>query len=419
MPIRWDSLVGHALDEGGRYRLNALEEVTADHASYAIRLPDNRPGMVEVVHSNAEEGGPLLQRWSAVGELRHDFLSPILDVGQVRRGGEIHLYRVTERPDTTLAAVLANTKLTEEEGRDITLSVLSCLDYLHAQGFVHGAVTAEQVIAVGDRTKLTPFTIHEQRPDSTPAEDMHRLGQLVVAMFGDNVEAIPEKGLRALALACLSSHPEERPRADEALRRLTNPATAPVAPPVAVRPIPPVALEPEEGEGGTSRNKYLWALIAVVFTVVVLLAFRGGSPTPTASPAPAGKQETAGKAAVPPPAATPQASPVPVPVTPPVSKPSAFSPAPAGTWGIIAATYKNREAAERRVVDLKKRYPACDCSVFPPEGNNANYYVLAGSSNSRLGAERIRQQAARAGLPRDMYVTRLSPDPNQKKAGRR
>ncbi len=405
MSIRWDSLVGHPLDEDGRYQLHALEEVTADHASYAIRLGDNKPGLVEVVASNEEEAPALLERWTAIRELHNDFLSPVLDTGQVAFNGGILLYRVTERPDTTLAEVLGHTRLNVDEARDITQSLLACLEYLHHKGFVHGAVNAENVVAVGDRTKLTPFTIHPRTEHSKPAGDMLAIGQLIVAMLGDDVQAIADRPLRALAVACLASREEDRPSAADAARRLTGlvPPAFEVETPVAATAAPvadPTRLDPTEDEG-SGRAKYLWAALAIVLTVALLFAFR-------TQPAPATTQPvTQTKPAEPIEVAKVEVRPV-EPVK--AAEPNA--------WGIIAATYRNREAAQRRADELKRRYPGCDCSVFSPPGSGSNFYVLAGSSSTRIGAERIRRQAAQSGLPRDMYVTRLVPE-EQKRTKRR
>ncbi|MBL8215780.1 MAG: SPOR domain-containing protein [Bryobacterales bacterium] len=431
MSIRWDSLVGHPLDEAGRYRLHALEEVTADHASYAIRLGDNKPGLVEVVVSSEQEGPALLDRWASIRDLHNDFLSPVLDTGQVAFNGETLLYRVTERPDTTLAEVLGHTRLTVDEARDITQSLLACLDYLHHKGFVHGAVRAENVVAVGDRTKLTPFTIHQQREDSTPAADMYAIGQLIVSMLGDDVQSIADRPLRALAVACLASREEDRPSAADAARRLTGlippeldaerpaPAAVHEPAPTARAAMPEFSrrldADPEDQEPG-SKAKYLWAALAVALTVAILFAFRTRPAAPVAKSTQAAQPVEVAKVEVRP------VEPAKATVTkaaPPTATPAASAGAAPNTWGIIAATYRNREAAQRRADDLKKRYAGCDCGVFTPPGGGSNFYVLVGSASTRIAAERIRQKAAQSGLPRDMYVTRLVPEERKKGTGRR
>lgn len=60
---RWNELVGYWLDEGGQYRLRALEQVCPDRARFATCLADGRRGLVEVYRVSESEARERLAMW--------------------------------------------------------------------------------------------------------------------------------------------------------------------------------------------------------------------------------------------------------------------------------------------------------------------------------------------------------------------
>lgn len=78
-----------------------------------------------------------------------------------------------------------------------------------------------------------------------------------------------------------------------------------------------------------------------------------------------------------------------------------------GDWAVVAAIYRDFEAASRRASQLKKGWRGTEPSVFPPEGRGRKYMVVLASGLSRDEAERVQRDARSSGMPRDSYVTRL------------
>ena len=77
-------------------------------------------------------------------------------------------------------------------------------------------------------------------------------------------------------------------------------------------------------------------------------------------------------------------------------------------WAVVAAIYREYEAAERRAKSMAQN-PKFHPTVFPDKGQGVKYMVVLGSGLTRAKAEDLRMQAASAGLPSDTYVTKLSP----------
>jgi hypothetical protein len=75
---------------------------------------------------------------------------------------------------------------------------------------------------------------------------------------------------------------------------------------------------------------------------------------------------------------------------------------------VIAATYANFEAAQKRAGSLQKRSGQLKASVFPPDGQGRYYFVVLGSGMSQKQAENLRSRAVQLGAPRDTYVTKLA-----------
>jgi hypothetical protein len=74
---------------------------------------------------------------------------------------------------------------------------------------------------------------------------------------------------------------------------------------------------------------------------------------------------------------------------------------------VIAAAYRNYEAAEKRASALRRQWSQCDCSVYPEKGQGRTYYVVVGSGMTKNAAEQLNRQARASRLPPDSYVTRL------------
>jgi cell division protein FtsN len=77
---------------------------------------------------------------------------------------------------------------------------------------------------------------------------------------------------------------------------------------------------------------------------------------------------------------------------------------PGTNWAVVAAIYKQYEAAEQRA----RKFDGFSATVFPSKGEGSKYMVLLGSGLSYANARSLRDKATAAGLPPDTYVTKLS-----------
>lgn len=130
------------------------------------------------------------------------------------------------------------------------------------------------------------------------------------------------------------------------------------------------------------------------------------SPTSASTVSPAPKPAAGKPAAAKAPAAKPPA--VSQPAAPKAaSRASASSTDGTQKWAVIAATYRNYDAAAKRAASLKSSWKN-EISVYPEKGQGEHYFVVLGRASSPREADRLLGQARRSGMPRDAYVTRMS-----------
>jgi TonB family protein len=93
--------------------------------------------------------------WEAARELSHPNLMQVFASGRCELDSKPLLYFVSELADEVLAEILPQRALTPQEAREMLGPVLSALSYLHEKGFVHGHLKPSNIMAVGDRLKLS------------------------------------------------------------------------------------------------------------------------------------------------------------------------------------------------------------------------------------------------------------------------
>jgi hypothetical protein len=79
-------------------------------------------------------------------------------------------------------------------------------------------------------------------------------------------------------------------------------------------------------------------------------------------------------------------------------------------WAVVAAIYKEYEAAERRARNIMDS-SSFDPTVYPAKGQGSKYMVVLDKGLTQTKALELRERAIAKGLPADSYVTRLSPTP--------
>ena len=104
-------------------------------------------------------------------------------------------------------------------------------------------------------------------------------------------------------------------------------------------------------------------------------------------------------------------APVPKAAASEVAAPAVPKPSPdAGKemWRVIAFTYRNRTAADKRVELLKQHHPELNAAVFSPKDQKDYYLVSLGGRMTHEEALRLQRRARGKGLPRDLYVQNYS-----------
>src|SRR5580704_13824993 len=96
-----------------------------------------------------------LSSWEFAGALSHPNLLRLLGSGRSRIDGNDLLYLVMEYAEEDLSQILPQRALTAEETRDMLGPVLDALEYLHGKGLVHGDLKPSNILATGDRLKLS------------------------------------------------------------------------------------------------------------------------------------------------------------------------------------------------------------------------------------------------------------------------
>lgn len=392
MSFHWSVLEGRAVDRNVvlgafiRELRHGAEFTTADGTGTVWLIPASDPA-AEI----------RMARWSEAASLSHPNLLEVRSAGAGELGDLPVVYCVMEPVEDRLSELLPTRALTSDEARDVVAAAASALEYLHARGLAHRAVDVDHVVAAEGRVKLVPDTV---TAEGSIARDIRDLGATIVEILTQrrthNAHEVPRtvpSPWRQIAAGCLEPDQALRWNISEVLAALEGrmPERA-VAQPVvdATRETPP---------GSSPRSAFVWIAVAAVAAVILLVWFLRTPepaavvttpvPEPAALPAPAAKD-------------LPRQAPAPR-VDQPVLRSRA-----SGEWGIVAAAYRDYDAAEKRARIIADRWPGFQPEVFPEKGKGRKYYVLLGSSLSRDAAQSLLRKAHAAGLPRDAYVTKIA-----------
>jgi hypothetical protein len=349
--------------------------------------------------------------------------------------------------------------LTPEEADMVLRATLAAVGRLHAQGYSHGDVRPGSVVAASDEVKLTgehvaPLPSDELASRRAVSADLLAVGEtateLLTRQRGPGAAATLPSPFAEFVRASVGTSECPHPTAEQLIgvldgRELAGPpaaapvvsapvVSAPAEAPVSAaamgspeavvseavitRPVPAERIPPTQpipprhtmaeaprtsplesdmpslSEDRRSAGRRNGTVILAVFGVLVLslVVWLGRRSKPGAvAPVPA-------TASAPAQAAVPERS-------------RATAPAPAAVrerWLVIAATYGNHAAAEKRAKSLAAKTKRVHPVVMPAEGKGKLYYVVVGEAESRKEAEKLRNQARSAGMPRETYVTRMS-----------
>jgi len=246
---------------------------------------------IKLIPADAGDADRQLTRWRAAARLSHPNLIRIFETG---RCGQTLLYAVMEYAEEDLSQILPQRALTPLEVADLLPPLLESLSYVHGKEFVHGRIRPSNVLAVGDRLKLSSDqisaaadarSIRTQRdaydaPETAagiiwPASDLWSVGATVVATLLQDVsfsqegsqgdpglpKTLPEP-FRGIARECLRFDPKRRCSIADIVARLQPPGRS-----VPAEPAPAPVPRPSGSRGAIAVG------VAVVVLVLGLIYF--------------------------------------------------------------------------------------------------------------------------------------------------
>lgn len=372
----WNRFKGTSL--AGKYSLHELLGESDGAAFFRTTFgPNQQTAALKLVpETSTAAGEEQLKLWRIAARISHPNMLRLLDYGRTEEEGGAFLYAAFEFPDDLLASALNSGPLSAEETREVLVTALDGLRYLHAEGFVHAAVDASHVVAIGNQIKLSTDTLRLPSREATTAEDVRALGALVYQLLtgqpvdprtGPDLSSVPEP-FRDIIQHCLAHDPNQRWSLVEISSALNPPPRQTAAPPQPALPAKP------------SRPFPKWIFVATpAFLIALILLFRGITPR-SEPPAPASIASVAPK------------------------------PALGQNWRVIAYTYSRRSEAEVKALSINRNWSGARAEVFEPSGARPRTYLVAlGGPMGRDDALRFLKIARGKGMPRGIYIRSYLP----------
>ena len=420
----------------GGYEAGEIIQTHAQMATFRARVLGDwsARALLNFYCATGADGDEQLALWFSAKELQHQNLISPWAAGKLETDGASLVYVVVPGADETLADLLAERPATIEEAHELLTSLRRGLAYLHGQGWVHGHLSPEQVLAVGDSIRTStevaykintapamnlakPMYIAPEAGERnmTTTADVWCLGATLFealtqkpyspAFFGE-IAGLPAP-FNEILDKCLDPNPQTRTRIERIGARATSVRPSPV-----IEPIPqpaPVALAPkpeapvvarvalrsrmEEGESDNSRKVWIYGAVLVLILLAVLWAARSKKTSaPVATPAPQQARPTVTQA-------TPPAAVAPAPVHK-VETPAQVD----AVWRVVVFTYNHQADAQRKAQSVNKRHPDLGARVFTPRRDASPYLVTVGGRMTKEQAARLRLRVIRLGLPHDSYI---------------
>ncbi len=329
MRAAWAKLETHTVN--GAFPLQRCVGSTEHSGVFLTQSTPHAPSAaaLKVVPFDPRTAEAQLSRWRAAIELSHPHLLRIFEAGECRLDGQPWLYARMEFAEQTLAEVLEQRALTEDEVGEMVDQTLGALEYLHQNGFAHGALKPSNLLVVGDRLKLASDTVGPIGNPDEASDDIRALGLTICEALtrvrpaaGDFV---PPPGLpvrfAGFVARCLSRDPRDRPEVAElhSLLPVDTVVAEEPAQAAATRLVIRVELPGEERPRVTpppprrSVGVLPWAVGAVVVLALGFMAYRLSSSSRPVDDSPPPAEVATAVSPVPP---------APTPVAPPRAAPA-------------------------------------------------------------------------------------------------
>jgi eukaryotic-like serine/threonine-protein kinase len=442
----WTEYEGRTID--GAYPLTKLIRPEGRSAFFSTSNGTGKPTVIRLIESHFD-GDEILTRWRGVGALDHPNLVKLKSFGHVVVDETSLVYAVMEPVEANLGEILKERRLSEPETREVATSLLSALEALHSNGFVHEHIEPENVLAVGDLIKLRSDCIREalegEEGQELKRKDVRDYSTLLLQALTQRrtledaardlplpapFEQIVRKGMSGewgLAQIGVALKPTA---VAQPVARAVVPTEAAVKRPTAAKPtpVPPVPIAPlstaspsvsrrirvpvdEESRAlGPRGIAYGVGTLLIVLLGWYFVHSRSASPksavqetTAPASVAPERAPAPAKSSA----ATTAGSKPVPKAV---VAKDTSstfagqkVSDASSGRWRVVAFTYNREDQAQQKAASIAQSNPDLSPTVFTPNGH-APFLVTLGGQMSKQEAFAFSGKAKREGMPQDTYA---------------
>ncbi|HKF22443.1 MAG TPA: protein kinase, partial [Candidatus Angelobacter sp.] len=110
---------------------------------------------IKLISADAGNLERQLQRLELAKKLSHPHLIRVFQTGRCRLDTTDLIFAVMEYAEENLAQIVPERRLTAEEARQMLDPALEALSFLHGQGYVHGRVKPANIMASGDKLKLS------------------------------------------------------------------------------------------------------------------------------------------------------------------------------------------------------------------------------------------------------------------------
>lgn len=155
MTETWKCFEGHAIN--GRLHLKQYLGGSESSGVFAADCDEQGPRKAVIRLVSADPAGAELKlsRWRLAAEFSHPHIIRLFRMGRCRLDNKDLLFVAMEYAEENLAQILPARSLTPSEARDMLVSTLDALAYIHSKGFVHGHLKPSNIMAAGDELKIS------------------------------------------------------------------------------------------------------------------------------------------------------------------------------------------------------------------------------------------------------------------------
>jgi TonB family protein len=298
---RWKEWEGRLVD--GKFPLQQWIGSSYYSSVFVTERSEGSPSqsVIKLIGAEDVDVNAQLSLWAEAAKLSHPHLIPLFAYGRCKIDDTPMIYVVMEYAEENLAEIIPVRPLSDDETLEMLRPTAQALAFLHGAGFVHSCIRPSNIMAVGNRLKLSSDRLRrlaQGRPTEPrsvydapevvvsgfgPASDIWSLGATLVSVLTqkepktdsrdqgrDAALSQVSEPIQGIVRLCLQVEPAKRPAADTILQSLsraqlgTEPAANASAPAQIRRDQP-----------GRRIVLLLFMLAAVLFAVFIAGKFMG------------------------------------------------------------------------------------------------------------------------------------------------